>query len=81
MLVSVLVTVAQLTLERQYLDIVEPVVGPASIPCVIHQMWNGTYDEMTEPMAGYVKSWKDKNHGSYGGCFTGQTAGPEGDLT
>lgn len=76
MLVSVLVTVAQLLsaaastvcdsssllqATQQNIQIVEPVVGPASIPCVIHQMWNGTYDEMTEPMAGYVKSWKDKN--------------------
>lgn len=31
------------------------------IPCIIHQIWNGSLKELPQPKASYVKSWTDKN--------------------
>ena len=76
MLVSMLVAVAQLLsavastvcdgsslLQAASLEIaiVVPPVGPNRIPCVIHQIWNGTDEDMPAETAAYVQSWKTKN--------------------
>lgn len=44
-------------------SIIVPAIGPNRIPCIIHQIWNGSLDDMPVDMAGYVKSWKTKNPG------------------
>ena len=69
MLVSMLVAAAQLLsavasnvcdgsslLQAASLEIaiVVPPVGPNRIPCVIHQIWNGTYEDIPAEVA----SWR-----------------------